>query len=198
MTEAHDAAATRIVRALTGGRWTWPPVQARELYPAPTGRIILRGRPVRTVVSVSDYDSGADLAYTQFANGVIELSSYNPIMRCAPHGRRVDVTYEYGSKPSPLIQAAIATLSSELASAEADTAECRLPERVTSVNRQGVSWTVIDPQEFLEQGRTGIYEIDLAIKAVGSSKARARVFSPEFPPPERIETTILPDPEATP
>lgn len=190
MAPEHDAAATRIVRALTGGRWTWPPVRTRELYPAPAGKVLLRGRPVRNVVSVKDYADGSDVGYVQFANGVLELA------RCPRD--RIDVTYEYGSKPSALVQSAIDTLAAELAAAENPNAECRLPERVTSVSRQGVSWTVIDPQDFLEQGRTGIYEVDLAIKAAGTSKARARVFSPEFPPPDRIETTTLPDPEATP
>lgn len=196
MAAEHDAAATRIVRALTGGRWSWPPVQVREVYPAPTGKVMLRGRPVRSITSVLDYRDGTPIDYVRYANGILELNPVSTVMRCAPTARRVDITYEYGSKPSPLIQSAIATLSAELAAADANTNECRLPERVTSVNRQGVSWTVIDPQDFLEQGRTGIYEIDLAIKAAGSSKARARAFSPEYPPPDRLEVTVLPDPEA--
>jgi hypothetical protein len=37
---------------------------------------------------------------------------------------------------------------------------CDLPERITSVTRQGMSWTILDPQDFLSDGLTGISQID--------------------------------------
>lgn len=190
MAEEHDAAAAAIIRKLTGGRWTWPPVRVRELYPVRTGVLILRGRPVRSVTSVKRYRDGVDLEYTLFQNGRIELAQ----PRSCRRDERADVTYEYGSPPPLLLQNAIDALSAELVLAESGSAECRLPEQATSVTRQGVSWTLIDPNNFLDKGRTGIYEIDLAIAAAGAVKKRARVFSPEYPPPERVSTEILPDP----
>lgn len=37
---------------------------------------------------------------------------------------------------------------------------CALPERITSVSRQGMSWTILDPQDFLTKGLTGISVVD--------------------------------------
>lgn len=43
--------------------------------------------------------------------------------------------------------------------------DCALPERVTSISREGVSYVVMDSQKFLDEGRTGIYDVDLALIA---------------------------------
>lgn len=51
------------------------------------------------------------------------------------------------------------------------------------MSRQGVSFTILDPQAFLKEGRTGIYDIDLFIKTVNPDNARkrAKIFSPDIP-----------------
>jgi hypothetical protein len=51
------------------------------------------------------------------------------------------------------------------------------------VTRQGVSFQMFDPQMFINQGRTGIYEVDVFIASVNPGRAskRARVFSPDQP-----------------
>jgi hypothetical protein len=61
--------------------------------------------------------------------------------------------------------------------------DCALPDRVTSVSRQGVSYTILDNQDFLENMRIGIYEIDLFLKTANPVKALApsKVFSPDMP-----------------
>lgn len=41
---------------------------------------------------------------------------------------------------------------------------CDLPQRIQSVTRQGMSATFLDPMEFLKDGMTGIFLVDLAIK----------------------------------
>lgn len=109
-------------------------------------------------------------------------------VRNPPAARDITVDYTYGSPPSPEIQRAINQLAQQFALAEACSDNCQLPERVTSVVREGISWTLIDPQDFLENGRTGLYFVDLVIKAVGGPKARTRVFSPEMTPPRRISS----------
>ena len=65
---------------------------------------------------------------------------------------------------------------------------CALPQRVTSVNRQGVSYTILDQQSFIDDGKTGLYTIDLFLKTANPDKARARarVFSPDTPRARRI------------
>lgn len=189
-TPEQIAAATTIIRSLTGYRWVWPPIEARELYPSPTrGRVVLRSAPVREVVSVKNYDTGDDLEYVKTTAGVLLLKK-----KCGI--KTVDVVYQYGSPPPPTIQNAINALAREFVLSEADSSECRLPTRVTSVQRQGMSWTIIDPQQFLDQGRTGVYDIDIALRAAGpKGRLRTRVSSAEFQLPDRLSTTVLPLPE---
>jgi hypothetical protein len=61
--------------------------------------------------------------------------------------------------------------------------DCALPQRVTSISRQGVSYTLLDSQDFIEEMRTGIYMVDLFLKSANPDKARtkARVFSVDVP-----------------
>lgn len=60
---------------------------------------------------------------------------------------------------------------------------CKLPQRVQTISRQGMTWTVVDPQDFLSEGRTGLYFGDLFLAAVNPGKLRApvRVMSPDTP-----------------
>lgn len=44
---------------------------------------------------------------------------------------------------------------------------CSLPERVTSISRQGATWTILDPQDFLQDGLTGIGPVDQWLAQVG-------------------------------
>jgi hypothetical protein len=90
------------------------------------------------------------------------------------------VTYTYGADPpTPGILAA-KVLAGELALAMAQL-DNALPQRVTSVNRQGVTVAVVDAMDFLKTGNTGLYEVDLFIKAYNPHGARRypRVWSPD-------------------
>jgi hypothetical protein len=53
-----------------------------------------------------------------------------------------------------------------------------LPERVTSVSRQGASWTILDPQDFLKDGLTGIGPIDQWLAQVGLRSRWAQFIDP--------------------
>lgn len=84
---------------------------------------------------------------------------------------------------------AAAELACELAKACTPAAgECRLPKRVTNLIRQGVSMTLLDPQDFLDRGRTGLYFPDLFLAAVNPEglRGRPRVISPDIVPHRRI------------
>jgi hypothetical protein len=61
--------------------------------------------------------------------------------------------------------------------------DCALPSRITSVARQGVSYTILDNQDFIDDMRTGLYIVDLFLKSSNPDKARtkAKVFSPDLP-----------------
>lgn len=96
------------------------------------------------------------------------------------------VSFTYGQSP-PLagIQAA-AILACEFALAcnPVSGAECRLPRRVQSITRQGVSMVLIDPMEFLNAGRLGIPEVDSFIATYNRYALRrtGAILSPDFPP----------------
>lgn len=184
-----SAIAKKIVLALCGGKYVSPPVTMVDTYPVPpSGRIFLAGRPVKSVASVTI--DGAAVAYTRRNNHELLLTlptGYGSTDICQ-QTRQVVVTYTYGLDTLPIeVTRAIAVLADELLAA-ANGDACRIPERVTSVTRQGVSWTMIDPGDFLDKGRTGIYEIDLLIGVVnpGRARRRVRVFSPvAVPIPDR-------------
>lgn len=65
---------------------------------------------------------------------------------------------------------------------------------MTSVSRQGVSYTILDNQEFIEELRTGLYVIDLFLKTVNPDNARrkSKVFSPDQPRARRYTPKALP------
>jgi len=87
---------------------------------------------------------------------------------------------EYGLAPPQMGKNAATKLACELVKA-CTGADCDLPQRVTNIARQGVSLTLLDPQDFLSEGRTGMYEVDLFIKAVNPNglSRRASAWSPE-------------------
>lgn len=93
------------------------------------------------------------------------------------------VSYEFGEAPPEGGVAAVVELAVQLAKDELGTDDCQLPRRISSITRQGVSIAVVDEQEFLDQGRVGLYLTDLWLRAVnpGGRGQRARVWSPDIP-----------------
>ncbi|WJZ48519.1 head-to-tail adaptor [Actinomycetia phage DSL-LC01] len=147
---------------------------------SPSTRLRLRGRPVQRIHTIRNrsgevIDSSkyylVDGSTIQAAPGV----SWTPC--------DVEVTYTYGIEPPTMGKMAARTLARELAKGWAGDDDCMLPQRVTSISRQGVSYTLLDQQDFLDEMRTGIYEIDLFLRSVNPDRARAkaRVFTPDVP-----------------
>ncbi len=66
------------------------------------------------------------------------------------------------------------TLAIEFAKLWSDDETCALPQRVTSVSRQGVSFTILDQQDFIQELRTGLYAVDLFLKTVNPDGARRK------------------------
>lgn len=78
------------------------------------------------------------------------------------------VTFTWGLDASDLVVEGTRALACEIAKACTPGTKCALPQRITSITRQGMSAAFIDPQEFLTAApgqpvRTGIYLADLAI-----------------------------------
>lgn len=92
------------------------------------------------------------------------------------------VSLTYGREPPQIALDAAAELACELIKARIGQA-CRLPQRMTSLTRQGVTMSFIDPMSFFKEGRTGLYLLDLAIRALNPNLLMrpASVYSPDVP-----------------
>lgn len=97
------------------------------------------------------------------------------------------VDFDWGRLPPIDGQRAAIELGCELAKSCDPSQSCRLPQRVTNLTRQGVSMTLLDPQDFLDKGRTGLYFVDLFLVSVNPRGNRRGAFiaSPDYTPPVR-------------
>lgn len=147
---------------------------------SPQSRLRLRGRPVQKIHTIRNR-----------AGVIVDQSSYYLVDHStiqATAGSRwtpcdIEVTYTYGTEPPALGRLAARTLAFEFCKLFNGDDDCMLPQRVTSVSRQGVSYTILDSQEFIDDLRTGLYVVDMFLKSVNPDKARAkaRVFTPDVP-----------------
>jgi hypothetical protein len=92
------------------------------------------------------------------------------------------IELEYGLAPPEMGRLAAAHLAGELIKS-CTGGDCDLPERVTTITRQGVTLALLDPQLFLTEGRTGLYQVDLFLAAVNPNglARRASAWSPDIP-----------------
>lgn len=93
------------------------------------------------------------------------------------------VSYAYGIDPPVSGKLAVVEFATELGIAAAPDCdmECRLPARVRSVSRQGLSFEILDSFEFLDKGMTGLLSVDMWIKSQNprGRPQRGRVWSPD-------------------
>lgn len=92
------------------------------------------------------------------------------------------VTYSRGRPVPEAGRSALSELACELCLACIGDKCCKLPSRVTSIQRQGVTFAMLDPMTFIDYGRTGLYMVDLWLKTVNPN-ARSRgaaVLSPDI------------------
>jgi hypothetical protein len=131
-------------------------------------RLELAQWPVDEVLSVSgipDCTSGAGgdalAGWCYIGKGEIALpAGYIPSSACPPSAGHVRVRYRTAPNVPFGTERAVMRLADEYLKAMYGQPGCKLPERITSVTRQGVSWTVLDPLDFMQKGLTGIGTID--------------------------------------
>lgn len=99
------------------------------------------------------------------------------------------VTYARGTTPPPALLRAASTLACEWGKACAG-GDCRLSNRVTSLARNGITVEMASPDEFLDDGLTGLWEVDSVIRALNpySRKQRGRIYAPELRVPRQVTT----------
>lgn len=78
------------------------------------------------------------------------------------------ISYTHGVPVPAAGQIAAQVLGCELAKAAAGSRDCALMGRVQSVTRDGVSAVVVDSQDFLQRGHTGIAVVDLWLASLGN------------------------------
>lgn len=99
------------------------------------------------------------------------------------------VEFTFGREADAAAVAALMAYAPEVILALCDdTTDCRLPARVQTITRQGVTATVVDPLDFLDNDRTGVVVVDAWLKAVNPRGRRgvARVSSPIGKPVTRL------------
>jgi hypothetical protein len=148
---------------------------------SPESRVKLRGRPVNAVLAVRSGSTGNVIdasGYYLVDHSTIQLRAGSSWTPC-----NLEITYTYGADVPAIGRMAARTLAIEFIKLWSNDEECALPQRVTSVARQGVSYTILDQQDFIQELRTGMYAIDLFIKTANPDGARVRpkVFSPDSP-----------------
>lgn len=93
----------------------------------------------------------------------------------ATHGYVFEVDITYGIEVPSILERAARTLACELLN-DACAGQCKLPERVTSVSRRGLSIEVASAQDLLDKRLTGIYSVDLAIVTLNPSRMQSPAF----------------------
>jgi len=148
-------------------------------------RVRLRGRKVVRVHSLRDMNGNIIDPSTYY---LVDHSTIYGAPNATWSSANVEVTYTYGTPPPMAGKAAARMLALELVKLYEGDDTCALPQRVTSVSRQGVSYTILDNQSFIDELKTGVYAVDLFLKTANPDKARARsrVFSPDQPRARRI------------
>lgn len=158
---------------------------------SPDSRIRLRGRPVTKIHSIRNRTGSFidESSYYLVDHSTIHIKAGTPWTPC-----NTEITYSYGTPVPAVGKMAARTLAIEFIKLWTNDEDCALPQRVTSVTRQGVSYTILDNQEFIEELRTGLYVIDLFLKTTNPDNARrkSKVFSPDQPRARRYNPKTLP------
>lgn len=93
----------------------------------------------------------------------------------ADNGHTFEVTVEHGLQVPKLLKRAARALACELVEVYCGN-DCKLPDRVTSVARVGVTQEIASVVDILEKGGTGIYVVDMAIQVFNPSKLQSPSF----------------------
>lgn len=195
--------AGQVLYVLSGSRWRGGGCTATVQSPALPGRSACCGGseyelglfPVTEVTAVRvDGVALAEGTWEVRSRRVLHLPgvrSENPyatnclpgvpdhLRGCCPREVVADVVY--GAGPPQAGRVAAAALAAELILAWTKSASCSLPARVTTVTRQNTTAVVLDPLDFLDKGKVGVYAVDLFLTTYNPTRRRRRasVWSPD-------------------
>lgn len=100
------------------------------------------------------------------------------------------VTFRNGVPVPNMGQVAVGMLTEQFVKLLLCDDSCQLPFNVTSISRQGVDISILDPVEIFENRRTGIYLPDLFINTYNPNglRRRAQAYDIDAPYPRRTNT----------
>lgn len=91
------------------------------------------------------------------------------------------ITFLAGRVPPPAGTRAAAVFAGEIA-AKCANLDCDIPEHVTTISREGVTFTVLDSFRMLDEERTGIYQVDAWLTAErAGQRPPPNMFDPAAP-----------------
>lgn len=105
------------------------------------------------------------------------------------------VTLIYGKPVPPLVILGANEMACEIIK-NCSGAACKLPQRLSSITRQGISVSFLDDMAFLDKGLTGMYFVDLAARTYNPRRLQRRplVASPDSINQWRVTTWDTGDP----
>lgn len=91
------------------------------------------------------------------------------------------ITYRYGQDPPEAGKLAANKLAQVIVLPQLGDSS-KYPQRVTSIQRQGVSSMTVDVMDIVKTGKTGIYEVDMFLRMVNPTQnsRQAAVWSPDM------------------
>lgn len=196
------AMASAILRALTGGVYGPCPKFVRPCSPdngspctgacgcSPICQVTL-GAYVSSVISITqDGEVLPDNAWTLYNYAVLVRTDGDCFPACQPLDRPLTepgtwgILYNEGLEvaDNPLARRAVTRLAVEIWR-DCNGGTCALPERVTQVTREGVTYTLSDTTDLANMDRFGIHAIDGFLDAVNPGRLRRPmgVYSPDMP-----------------
>lgn len=203
--------ATWLLWMLTGQRFhgdqCW--VEDYQSFRGGSGcKLDLDKFPVTVITSVSSVDFCSDTvgvtgigdelsSWCHLGSGIVSTcgsSGYEDFRiqaacGCSGSDGIIRVRYQVGNNIPAGAGRAAKKLAEQYMIAVTGGKNCQLPERITTVTRNGTSWTVLDPQDFLDQGRTGIGSVDQWI-AGANQRGWVKVIDPNRRPPLLRSTLV--------
>lgn len=150
--------------------------------------------PVTRVVSIATVDTEGTETPTDRAWQLVGSTVYFMDRRrgtvfyrdidCGPEQQIYRLRYEFGSTLTRAARSSLIEYAHQLWLATTDSDECGLPERTTSIVREGIGIELMTPQEFLDKGRIGLPRIDTWLAQVNAKRALrpSAVYTPDSPP----------------
>lgn len=151
----------------------WP---VTELISVRYGGTLYTGSAATDLFHINDWHYLARNDGERFLSGNQWAQAGGVHDNASPDGYVFEATVKHGIKIPRLMTRATKALACQFIEASCGK-ECDLPARVTSVVRAGISMNIASVVDLLNDEKTGIYEVDLAIHVFNPSKLQSPSFA---------------------